>query len=132
MDDCLKSVEHEEVAVSLVQDLISLCKKGGFKLAKWVSNSRQVLKAVHCEDKVNEEKRAKLDLDESPAERALRVCWKPDTDVLEFDVKCGPEVVSRRTMLSRVSAIYDPLGLASPFILPAKVILQDLCRKNLG
>ena len=28
--------------------------------------------------------------------------------------------------------MYDPLGLASPFVLSAKVLLQDLCRENLG
>ena len=31
-----------------------------------------------------------------------------------------------------VSSVYDPLGFAAPFILPAKALLQDLCRKNLG
>ena len=35
-------------------------------------------------------------------------------------------------ILSVVSSVYDPLGFAAPFILPAKVLLQDLCRKNLG
>ena len=28
--------------------------------------------------------------------------------------------------------MYDPLGLVAPFILPAKIILQDLCKKKLG
>jgi len=31
-----------------------------------------------------------------------------------------------------MSSIYDPLGFAAPFILPAKAILQDLCRKKVG
>ena len=28
--------------------------------------------------------------------------------------------------------MYDPLGFVAPFILPAKIILQDLCKKKLG
>jgi len=28
--------------------------------------------------------------------------------------------------------MYDPLGFAAPFTLPAKALLQDLCRQNLG
>jgi hypothetical protein len=36
-----------------------------------------------------------------------------------------------RCILSFVSSVYDLLGLASPFILPAKVLLHDLCRENL-
>ncbi|XP_078352443.1 uncharacterized protein LOC144637184 [Oculina patagonica] len=34
-------------------------------------------------------------------------------------------------LLSVVSSVYDPLGFAAPVIFPAKVILQDLCRKKL-
>ena len=34
--------------------------------------------------------------------------------------------------MSIISSIYDPLGMAVPFILPAKVLPQDLCRRGLG
>ena len=30
-----------------------------------------------------------------------------------------------------VSSVYDPLGFISPFLLSAKIILQDLCRRKL-
>ena len=33
-------------------------------------------------------------------------------------------------MLSMISKIYDPLGLASPFLLKERRILQDLCKNN--
>lgn len=39
--------------------------------------------------------------------------------------------VSRRGILSVIS-VYDPLGFAAPFTLPAKKILQDLCREGVG
>ena len=38
---------------------------------------------------------------------------------------------TRRGILSVVSSVYDHLGMAAPFILPAKLLLQDLCRKGL-
>ena len=38
---------------------------------------------------------------------------------------------TRRSILSVVSSAYDPLGLAAPFVLPAKQLLQDLCRVKL-
>ncbi len=53
MDDCLKSVATEGQALTLVQDLTALCAKGGFRLNKWVSNSRVVIVSIP------EEKRAK-------------------------------------------------------------------------
>ena len=31
-----------------------------------------------------------------------------------------------------ISGLYDPLGFAVPFILPAKTLLQDLCRQDYG
>ena len=33
-------------------------------------------------------------------------------------------------MLSTISKIYYPLGLAAPFLLKVKIILQDLCKNN--
>ena len=34
------------------------------------------------------------------------------------------------SMLSMISKIYDPLGLAAPFLLKGKRILQELCKSN--
>lgn len=43
-----------------------------------------------------------------------------------------PHTVTRRGILSVVGSMYDPLGFLAPVILPAKQILQDLCRTKLG
>ncbi|KAL7053280.1 hypothetical protein AAHC03_025522 [Spirometra sp. Aus1] len=40
--------------------------------------------------------------------------------------------MTRRTMLSYISTLYDPLGFVAPVLLPAKLLLQQLCRSNLG
>ena len=42
VDDCLKSVRNEVEAIPLVSDLRELLSKGGFRLTKWISNSRRV------------------------------------------------------------------------------------------
>ena len=41
VDDCLKSVPTENDAIKLALDLQSLVKMGGFRLTKWLSNSRE-------------------------------------------------------------------------------------------
>ncbi|KAK3745817.1 hypothetical protein QZH41_005680 [Actinostola sp. cb2023] len=46
VDDYLKSVETEDKALQLVDELRELLKKGGLNLTKWVSNSRKVIKAI--------------------------------------------------------------------------------------
>ena len=38
----------------------------------------------------------------------------------------------RRGLLLIVSSIYDPLRLVAPFVLPTKILLQELCRDNLS
>lgn len=37
-------------------------------------------------------------------------------------------IVIKRGILSITSSVYDPLGFVTPFVLKAKLILQDLCR----
>ncbi|XP_006812354.1 uncharacterized protein LOC102804537 [Saccoglossus kowalevskii] len=46
VDDCLKSCDTETKAISVVQDLISICHKGGLNLTKWITNSHMVLKSI--------------------------------------------------------------------------------------
>ena len=45
VDDCLKSLPSEAAAIAHVTNLQALLSRGGFKLTKWVSNSRKVLQS---------------------------------------------------------------------------------------
>ena len=66
-----------------------------------------------------------------PVERALGVRWDVEGDIFCFKIEVNDKPLTRRGLLSVVSSVYDPLGFAAPVILPAKAILQDLCRKRL-
>ena len=55
-----------------------------------------------------------------------------ETDDLKFRVKDEGKNKTRRGILSVVSSMYDPLGFATPIILPAKSLLQSLCKQNYG
>ena len=46
VDDLLKSVPTPENAMTLMEQLIELCAKGGFNLTKFVSNNRKVWSAI--------------------------------------------------------------------------------------
>ena len=65
-----------------------------------------------------------------PKERALGVKWNIENDQLGFTVNLGDKPFTRCGMLSMISQIYDPLGLAAPFLLKGKIILQDLHQNN--
>ena len=127
VDDCLKSVDNEEEAIDLAKQLMELLKLGGFRLTKWVSNSRKVIASIPENERASAVKN--LDL---PVGRALGMQWNVDTDQFEFRTSIKNRPATRRGILSVASSTYDPLGFVSPFVLPAKVLLQDLCRLQLG
>ena len=72
VDDSLKSVASEEEAVTLIKDLSSTLQKGGFKITKWISNSRHVVESVPEESRAKSLKSLKF-LDSLPQERTLGV-----------------------------------------------------------
>ncbi|XP_029974911.1 uncharacterized protein LOC115408346 [Salarias fasciatus] len=73
-----------------------------------------------------------LDKDQLPVERALGLQWCVETDKFKFKISASQQPQTRRGILSVVSSLYDPLGFLAPFIMPAKLLLQELCRRNQG
>ena len=71
MDDYLDSFDDPQTAVKTITDVVALLKLGGFDLAKFISNSRDILKEI-SPGKLSP-KIVNLDLDELPIERALGV-----------------------------------------------------------
>ena len=73
-----------------------------------------------------------LDFFEPHLERALSAHRDVTNDEFVFKISMKEKPATRRSILSIVSSIYDPLGFAAPFIIQAKLITQDVCGKNLG
>ena len=130
VDDCLKSAGDDDKATALASDLRELLAKGGFRLTKWVSNSAKVIASLPESERAGSVK--DLCFDKPSIERALGVLWDIIYDEFGFRIKVKDNPPTRRGILSIVCSVYDPLGFASPFVLPAKILMQDLCRKNLA
>ena len=132
IDDCLKSVPTEHQAIRLVEQLRSVLSTRGFRLTKFLSNSKKVLKILPNTERSKTV--ATLDLDNSilPSERALGVLWNTEDDFFTFDSSVKDNPCTKRGLLSTMSSIYDPMGFVSPFILRAKIIFQSLCRSKIG
>ncbi|XP_071483331.1 uncharacterized protein [Diadema antillarum] len=130
VDDCLKSVKDRAEAVTQVEDIRDLLSRGGFRLTKWLSNDRDVLGSIPEEERAASV--SSLDIDELPAERTLGILWDVETDCFGFKVHLREKPATRRGILSIASSLYDPLGFVAPFVLPAKILLQKLCRVGLG
>ncbi|XP_048014093.1 uncharacterized protein LOC125246975 [Megalobrama amblycephala] len=132
VDDCLTSVPTESDVIQLYKELHAMCAKGEFHLTKWMSNSRGVLNVIPEEERVKEVKDLDLNHDVLPMERVLGLQWCAESDTFRFKVVIKDRPLTRRGILSVISAIYDPLPFLSPVVLSAKMILQDLCRERIG
>ena len=58
--DCLKSLPSVKDAITHVREWCSLLQRGGFRLTKWLSSSREVLESIPVKDRGQEIR--KLDL----------------------------------------------------------------------
>ena len=73
-----------------------------------------------------------LDFQESSSQKTLGMLWLIQPDKYGFEIYIKDKPSTRRGMLSTLYSLYDPLGLLSPVVLPAKQMLQELCRMKIG
>ena len=130
INDCLKAVESESMAIKLVPKLSELLMKGGLHLTKWLCNSTKVLATIPESERASSVK--ELDCEDMPTEQALGVRWNLESVTFGFKVKFKDKPPTRRGILSIVSSLYDPFGFVSAFVLTAKAVLQNLCRRGLS
>ena len=116
MDDWLTGCDSEALAQSMFLDAQKVMLEAGMTLSKWTSNG------LNFSDKVAE------------TTKVLGMKWTPDTDVFSFDGVMVPSTLclTKRSVLSLISRLFDPLGLLNPFSIRAKILFQSLWRENLG
>lgn len=130
VDDGLKSVDTVKHATTLIQQTKEMCVKGGLRLHKFISNSKEVISAIPREDCASTLKNLDLHSDRLPIERALGVYWCVESDTFQMPITLQDTTLTRRGILSTISSIYDPLGLVAPVLLVGKQLLQELCREG--
>ncbi|XP_044182062.1 uncharacterized protein LOC122962876 [Acropora millepora] len=84
VDDFVKSVRTVKEASSLANEVTCLLSEAGFRLMKWMSNSREVLSEIP--DRERARPTLDLDLEKLPVERTLGVQWDVEKDAFLFKV----------------------------------------------
>ena len=126
MDDLLKSFPTDEVALQQVKEITSLCGDAGYYLSKCVSISETVMEGVPLEKKAESMLKRK-DFGANPhVERALGVAWYIVNDSFGFIICMSDTPLIRRGMLSTITSVFDPQGLAGPFLLKGRKIMQEV------
>ncbi|XP_024882335.1 uncharacterized protein LOC112461353 [Temnothorax curvispinosus] len=107
-------------AKDIIQQVKGLCEAGGFSLHEWSSNYPDLLP--------NSEEGGPTDIEIDPTFcKLLGLVWRPFSDTLHFfSTVPGNITFTKRAIASDIAKLYDPLGLISPIIIRAKIILQEL------
>ena len=73
-----------------------------------------------------------LHLDQQPlnTKRTLGLEWDSESDCFVLAVEGWQGDSTRRSLLSYVASVFDPLGLVAPCVLPSKLLIQDLTRRK--
>ena len=86
VDQFLKSIPTADEAIDVYQKVTALYATGRFRLTKWSSNSRDVLRCIPEEERAKELTMLNFDKEDLPTERALGVTWLPESDEFCFNV----------------------------------------------
>ena len=122
---CFKSVDEPNQAVNVVVNSIKMCGAGGFNLTKVISTDSSVMSAIPLENRAERLEIQQIG-DSLLVESALGVQWYMQSDSFGFKVSFKADDGTRRGSLATISGIHDPAGLASPFLLPGRKILQKM------
>ena len=94
-------------------------------LAKWVSNSLAVAEVLHREFKDK--------FIDAESVKVLGMKWLATSDAFSFSIASLPDglCITKRIVLSYLSRLFDPLGIAAPYVIGIKCLFQDLWRAGL-
>ena len=127
MDEFLKSVKKPQEAIEIYQKVIDILIKGGFNLTKWITSDEEVKSQILETDRST--KVVKTFEAEPQSSPILGLNWNVDTDILivcrgtEQEV---PAKITQRIVLSFVSAVFDPLGICSPFTIRMRFLIKSI------
>jgi hypothetical protein len=128
--DALCGANTIEDALRLQQELITLLVRGGFHLRKFCASCPIILEAVPPDCR---EMDVPIELDSNEGIKTLGLLWHSLSDqFLISKGTCAQKLrepknspITKRIISSIVAAIFDPLGLISPFVV-YKIFLQQL------
>ena len=124
VDDGLGSSVSVDSAVKVITDTRTLLMRYNIRLHKIKSNQRSVLEAFPPTE-VAENVR-QVDLASLTPQNTLGVAWNLDEDTISLKYRLDQVQYSRRGLLSRISSVYDPIGLIAPVLLSGRLLQREV------
>ena len=142
VDDMIDSFPSVNEATKVTGEIDLILETGGFRIKEWLIADSSRASYIQKDDD-------EADGILNQRSKVLGVIWNPLMDCFEYRIKLkfspkhrkvrtGPDMkleqllenhnfpLAKRAVLSQVNGIYDPLVLATPFTMKAKVLLQCL------
>ncbi|XP_051155781.1 uncharacterized protein LOC127278227 [Leptopilina boulardi] len=111
-------------AIETKVQLSPLMESGGFHLRKWVVNDEELLKGCATG---KHELALEFQSNEDNSLKVFGLSWNPKIDSFQIGVNLETiEFPTKRTVLSLIAKLYDPLGWITPVIVTAKLFMQEL------
>lgn len=129
VNDLLTGANSRKEAIEIHNQTIKLLQKRGFQLRKRSSNYPDLLK-----DMLHKSNNVPVHFINCNQEiRTLGIQWNTRDNTLQYTINIpDSQKVTKRTMLSMLSKVFDPLDLLGPVTLLAKIIIQKLWQLNLN
>lgn len=128
VDDLVTGCSSLEAALQLQKDLISLLQRGGFELRKWASNNPALLNRLPSSHTALDP--AVCFGSQSVSESSLKILglrWNASSDIFFFSINIPAlNLCTKRTLLSHLAQIFDPLGILTPVTFLLKHLIQRI------
>ncbi|XP_062531657.1 uncharacterized protein LOC134201239 isoform X1 [Bombyx mori] len=130
VDDYITGLDNKDKLIQLCDKTQKTLQGGCFPLRKWIFNFAR-------DDNSQSPNQSKLltPVENNTPSKTLGLIWCNLSDEFYFNnmqINVSMEPITKRSILSNVSQIFDPLGLLSPVIIVAKVLLQQLWLLKMG
>ncbi|XP_029178457.1 uncharacterized protein LOC114946196 [Nylanderia fulva] len=130
VDDVLFGADDIPLLKQTRDQVCALLGRGRFELRKWSSNSAALLNDIEVDNHGLACDRT-LRIDEHL--RILGISWSPSSDMFQFTVTHIPSVSkTKRSILSYVAKLFDPMGWCTPVTIAAKIFMQQLWQLKLN
>lgn len=117
VDDLVTGAQTKEQLIKIKEGVCKVLSAGCFNLRKIRSNI-ELSQSDSCQT---------LNLGDQGSSNTLGLGWSPPDDKLYYSIKQTIEQnPTKRSILSAIGQIYDPLGLLSVCVIQAKIMLQKL------
>ncbi|XP_076231248.1 uncharacterized protein LOC143177269 [Calliopsis andreniformis] len=126
VDDLLTGASSYDEALGLRNEIIDLLQRGGLNIRQWVSNDPRLLSGL-SEDQIHPKFFGEID-----GIKTLGITWNARQDSINYSVNLpSSKKHTKRTVLSSIAKIFDPLGLLGPITITAKIFMQRLWQLKL-